>query len=66
VGAKDLRPWARLDLREFELHVAPIHLLDLRPRRGAEHFDDLHELIDARLAREEGLAEQQLRADAAH
>lgn len=44
--------WMRLDLREFVLHVVWIHGSDLVPCRRTQDFDDLHKLIDTRLARE--------------
>jgi hypothetical protein len=65
VRAEHLVPRACLDLRELELHVRAIHLLDLRPRRRAENFDNLDELVDAALSGEERLSEEELRADAA-
>ena len=53
----------RLDLRELVLHVVRVHRLDLLPRRGAEHLDNLDELVDATLAWEQRLAEHELRHD---
>lgn len=38
-----------------------IHLLHLLLRRRAEDLDDLHELLNCVLAREEGLTENHLR-----
>ena len=53
----------RLDLGEFVLHVVGIHRLDLLPRRCAEDFDDLHQLVYATFAREERLSQHELRHD---
>mmetsp|Transcript_11405 Transcript_11405/g.26005 ORF Transcript_11405/g.26005 Transcript_11405/m.26005 type:complete len:269 (+) Transcript_11405:215-1021(+) len=61
---ENLPPLAGLDLREFELGVVRVHAAYLLPRGGAEDLDDLDELVDARVAGEEGLAEQELGADA--
>lgn len=58
--AEHLRERVWLDLRELVLHVVRVHRLDLLARRRAEHLDDLDELVDARLSREEGLAQHQL------
>ena len=58
-------PGMRANLRELELLVVGIHLADLVSSGRAEHFDDLNELVDARFAREERLAEQELGEDAA-
>lgn len=41
-----------LDLGELELGVIGVHRSDLLPCGGAEHLDDLHELVDPRLPRE--------------
>lgn len=54
-----LLPWVAFDLRKLELGVVGIHFADLLARRCAQHFDDLHQLIDARIAREYRLSEQQ-------
>lgn len=53
----------RLDLRELVLHVIGVHCLDLLAGRSSEHFDNLDKLIDAALAREQGLTEHKLRHD---
>ena len=58
-----LAPGMRLDLREFELGVILVHGLDLLARGRAHDFDDFYELIHIAVAREEGLAEHQLRKD---
>jgi hypothetical protein len=42
----------RLDLGKLMLHVVGVHCADLVARRGAEHFDNLDELVNARLTRE--------------
>lgn len=47
------------DLWKLEFGVIGIHLADLLAGRCAEHFDDLHQLVDARVTREYRLAEQQ-------
>ena len=49
----------RLDLRELVLHVIGVHGANLLTSRGAEHLDDFHQLVDARLTREERLAQHQ-------
>jgi len=49
----------RLNLRKVELLVVRIHLLNLLARWRAEHFDDLDELVDARVAQKDRLPEQQ-------
>ena len=58
--AEDLVEWVRLDLRELVLHVVRVHGADLVAGRRAEHLDDLNELVDTRLAREQGLAQHEL------
>ena len=58
-----LAPGMRLDLREFELCVILVHGLDLLARGRAHDFDDFYELIHIAVAREEGLAEHELRKD---
>jgi hypothetical protein len=50
----------RLDLRELVLHVVWVHRADLVPSGCSEHFDDLHKLVDTRLAGEQGLSEHEL------
>jgi hypothetical protein len=39
-------------------HVG-VHGLDLIPRRSTQDLDDLYQLVDTRLSREEGLTEHQ-------
>jgi hypothetical protein len=50
----------RLDLGELVLHVIGVHRADLVPSGCSKHFDDLHELVDTRLAREQRLSEHEL------
>jgi len=54
-----------LDLGEFVLHVVGVHRANLVASRCAEYFDDLHELVDTRLAREERLSKHELGHDTA-
>lgn len=49
---EDLAEGVRLDLGEFVLHIIGVHRSNLFARRCAKDLDDLHQLIDARLARE--------------
>mmetsp|Transcript_21786 Transcript_21786/g.72168 ORF Transcript_21786/g.72168 Transcript_21786/m.72168 type:complete len:291 (-) Transcript_21786:470-1342(-) len=63
--SEDLCPRVRLDLRELVLRVVLVHRLDLVERRRAQHLDDLDQLVDARLARKEGHAQEQLGEHAA-
>eukprot|EP00968_Pinguiococcus_pyrenoidosus_P017555 scaffold1748_cov258-Pinguiococcus_pyrenoidosus.AAC.7 len=63
--AEHLRPRMCLDLRELELAIVRVHRPDLLLGRRAQHLDDLHELIYARLPREDRLAQKQLPCDAA-
>lgn len=53
-----LLPWMRLNLWEFELGVIGVHLTYLVTCRGAEHLDDLHQLIHSAVPWEYRLAEQ--------
>jgi hypothetical protein len=46
----------RLDLGKLMLHVVGVHCADLVAGRGAENFDNLDKLVNARLAREQWLA----------
>ena len=55
--------WMRLDLGELVLHVIRVHGLDLLSRWRTKHLDDLHQLVDPTLSREERLAEHELRHD---
>ena len=50
----------RLDLRKLVLHVIGIHSPNLLSGRGTEHFNDFHELINARLPREQWLSKHKL------
>ena len=45
--AEHLIEGMRLDLGELVLHVVRIHGSDLLTRRGSQHLDDFHELVDA-------------------
>ena len=49
------REGMRFDLWEFVLHIIRVHGLDLLPRRRPQNLDDLHQLINATLAGEQGL-----------
>lgn len=53
----------RLDLGKFMLHVVGIHGADLIASGRAEDFDDLHELVDTGLAREQWLSKHELGHD---
>jgi hypothetical protein len=53
------------NLWELVLHVVGIHGPNLVAGRRAEDLDDLDELVDARLAGEQRLAEHELGHDAA-
>ena len=53
------------DLGELELCVGAVHGPNVLAARRAEDLDDLHQLVHAALAWEEGRAQQQLRAHAA-
>ena len=63
LGLEDLGPGAGLDLGEGKLSVVGVHGEDLLACRRAQDLDDLHQLIDGRLAREEGLPEHELGHD---
>ena len=57
--AEDLAEGVRLDLGELVFHVVRIHGSDLFPSWCSQNLDDLHQLIDARLAREQRLPEHE-------
>ena len=59
-----LCPWMCLNLWEFEFGVVGVHLAYLLARGRAEDLDDLHQLVHAAVAREDGLAQEQLRQNA--
>lgn len=59
-GTEDLAKGVRFDLRELVLHVVGVHRLNLLPRRCSQNLDDLNQLIDSALSREEGLSQHQL------
>lgn len=61
----DLIERMRLDLRELVLHIVGVHGADLIACRSAQHFDDLHQLVDTGFTREERLTEHQLSHHAA-
>lgn len=63
--AEDLAEGVRLDLGELVLHVVGVHGANLFPGGGAENFDNFDQLVNARLAGEEGLAEHELSHDTA-
>lgn len=52
-----------LNLRKLVLHIVGVHRLDLLPRRCAQNLDDLHQLVDPTLSREQRLTEHQFRHD---
>lgn len=58
--AEDLVEWVWLDLGELVLHVVGVHGADLITGRRAQHLDDLDELVNTRLTREQGLSQHQL------
>jgi len=62
-GPEDFVEGVGFDLGELVLHVIGIHCLDLLPRRCSKYFDNLHKLINATLAREQGLSKHQLGHD---
>ena len=51
--------------RELVVGVVGVHAPQLLRRGRAQHLDDLHQLVDAVLAREERLAQDELRKHAA-
>jgi hypothetical protein len=55
----------RFDLWEFMFHVIRVHGANLFSGWSAENFDDLYQLIDARFAREQWLAEHEFCHDTA-
>jgi hypothetical protein len=55
-----LLPRVRFDLRKLELGVIGIHFANLLSGRCAQDFDNLHQLVDAGVAREYGLAKKKL------
>ena len=63
--AEDLVERMRLNLREFVLHVVRVHGTDLVSRRGTQNLNNLYQLIDTRLSREQRLAKHQFSHDAA-
>lgn len=63
--SEDLLPWQWSDLWEAVLFVFGVHCLDLLSGRCAQDLDDLDELVNAALSREDWLAEHELSDDAA-
>lgn len=57
---ENLVEWMWLDLRELVLHVVWVHRTNLVAGWGTENLDNLHQLVDSRLAREERLSQHQL------
>lgn len=62
-GVANLVEWMGFDLGEFVLHVVGIHGTDLVTGGRSQHFDDLYELINARLAGKQRLSQHELRHD---
>ena len=54
---KYLGPRMGFDLRELELCVIWVHLLDLLSGGGAQHLDNLHQLVHPTISRKYWLAE---------
>lgn len=63
--SEDFIEWVWLDLWELVLHVVWVHGADLIPGWSSQHLNDLNELVNSRLSREEWLSEHQLCHDAA-
>jgi hypothetical protein len=59
--SENLSPLTALDLRKFELNVVGIHGSYLFFGGRSKHLDDFHQLVDPRVSREKGLAEQEFR-----
>lgn len=53
----------RLDLRELVFHVVGVHGANLVASRSSQDLDDLDQLVNTRLTREQGLAEHELSHD---
>lgn len=62
--AENLVEGMGLDLRKLVLHIVGVHGSNLFTSWCSQHFNDLHQLIDSRLAREERLAKHQFSHDA--
>jgi len=62
--AEDLFPWEGLDLWEAVLRVLWVHRQNLFTAWRAQDLDDLNELVDATLSREDGLSQHQFGDDA--
>lgn len=63
--SKDLLPRQRSNLREAVLFVFWVHSLDLLARWRSKDLDNLNKLVNAALARENGLPQHELSDDAA-
>jgi hypothetical protein len=55
----------RLDLGELVFHVVGVHGADLIASRSSQDLDDLNQLVDTRLTREQRLTEHELSHDTA-
>jgi len=64
--AEHLLPWQGLDLRETILRVLRVHGQNLFTAGCAQDFDDLDELVDAALTREDGLSKHEFSDDTAN
>ncbi len=60
-GGREIR-WTHLG--ELELGVVWVHRLHLLLSGRAQHLDDFYKLVNARVAREQGVPQQQLRRHA--
>jgi len=60
-----LAKWMRFDLWELVLHVVGIHCTNLIPCRRSQDFNNLNQLINTGLAREQRLSKHKLCHDAA-
>lgn len=56
-----LWPGMGLNLGELEFSIVGVHVTDLFVRGSAEDLDDLHQLVDSAVPREDGLSQKQLR-----
>lgn len=61
----ELLPGASLNTGKDEFAVLRVHLLNLFQSGGAQNLDDLHQLINAGVAREEWTAQQEFTDDTA-
>ena len=65
VLGEDLSQVGGLDLRELELVIVMVHRVDLLTVRRAQNLNDFDKLVNARITREQGLAEEQFGDDTA-